>query len=71
MFVKPDRRLGSGLDAFGNQLKSRSHMLPVVERRLQGPGNVTDLRTAGQVAGNDDEPKPSLVESFKVASFIS
>jgi hypothetical protein len=31
-------------------------MLPVVERRLQSAGDMTDLGTAGQVARNDDEP---------------
>lgn len=56
MFVKPDRRLGAGLDAFGDECKPRSHMLPIVERCLQCAGDMTDLGTAGQVAGNDDKP---------------
>jgi hypothetical protein len=54
--MKPDRRLGTGLDTFGNLRESWSHVLPVIESRLQRAGNVTDFGTAGKVAGDDNEP---------------
>ena len=69
--MKPHGWLRSGLQPFGHRGETRRHVLPVVQRRLQGAGDVADLGAAGQIPGDDDQPAVpgAILEGCKFHGF--
>jgi hypothetical protein len=53
--MKPHGGLCTGFQPFRHFVEPRTDIGPVIERRLQRAGDMADLGTAGQIAGDDDQ----------------